>query len=545
MAAERGNEALSTTNQESIFMKTISTAAMRELERKIIVDYQVAGATLMDRAGLGVARFVDYLFQTKDFFSRSVRLIAGRGNNGGDIFAAGRYLHQMDYDVDILLAGSLADIRGDALTHLGKLKSKRIRVDELPTLKDWEEAIALAQRARAADAPVIVDGVLGTGLQGPARGPASGAIRFINAQSGLSLVVAVDVPSGLDSDTGRAEGDAVVADYTLTMGLPKQGLVEPCATDHVGRLEVIRIGIPDDLVDKVESDLELITPADLHPLFARRAHTAHKGTFGHLLIVGGAAGFAGAIALAARAALRSGVGLVTVVVPHSIVAIVAGLVPEAMVHGVAETDIGSLAAGIWPAWRERLNAFSAVLAGPGMTQHAETAALVRMMLAETKVPLALDADALNVFAGQIDELTKRSGPLVITPHPGEMARLLGRTVHAVQTNRFEVAKEAARRTQAVTILKGAGTLVAEAGQPLAINMTGNAGMATGGMGDVLAGLLGGLLAQGLPPFDAARAAVFLHGRAGDQAADEKSEPGIIAGDVINELPYAFQDIIPR
>ncbi|MFH1476836.1 MAG: NAD(P)H-hydrate dehydratase [Verrucomicrobiota bacterium] len=526
-------------------MKIISTAAMRELDRKTIADYQVPGATLMDQAGFGVARFVDYLFQTKDFVSRSVRLVAGRGNNGGDIFAAARYLRQMDYDVDILLAGSLTDVRGDALTHLGKLKSKRIRVAELPTPQNWEEAIDFTQRARSTDAPVIVDGVLGTGIQGPARGPASGAIRFINAQAGLSLVVAVDVPSGLDSDTGRAEGDAVKADYTLTMGLPKRGLVEPCAADHVGRLEVIRIGIPDDLVDKVESDLELITPSDLYPLFARRARTGHKGAFGHLLIVGGAAGFSGAIALAARAALRSGVGLVTVVVPRAIVPIVAGLAPEAMVHGVAETEIGSLASGMWPIWRERLDPFAAILAGPGMTRHAETAVLVKMMLAEIKAPLALDADALNVFEGQAGELTKRTCPLVITPHPGEMARLLGCTSAEVQANRFEIAKEASARMRAVTILKGAGTLVAEAGQPLAINMTGNPGMATGGMGDVLAGLLGGLLAQGLKPFDAARAAVCLHGRAGDQAADEKSEQGIIAGDLIEELPYAFQNIIPR
>ncbi len=526
-------------------MKIISTAAMRELERKTIADYQAPGETLMDRAGLGVALFVDYLFHAKDFSSRSVRLVAGRGNNGGDIFAAAGHLLRMNYDVDILLAGSLQDVRGDARTHLGKLKSKHIHMHELPTPQDWAAAITMAQCARSTDVPVIVDGVLGTGLQGPARGPASEAIRFINAQASLSLVVAVDVPSGLDADTGRAAGDAVRADYTLTMGLPKQGLVEPCAADYVGRLEVIPIGIPEDLVDKVESDRELITAADLHPLFPRRAHTAHKGAFGHLLIVGGAVGFSGAMALAARAALRSGVGLVTVLVPRAIVSVVAGLVPEAMVHGVAETDAGSLASGMWPVWRERLDAFSAILAGPGMTRHTETAALVRMMLAGTKVPLALDADALNVFEGQIDELAKRTCPLVITPHPGEMARLLDRTVAEVQADRFEVARESAQRIRGVTILKGAGTLVAEAGQPLAINMTGNAGMATGGTGDVLAGLLGGLLAQGLKPFDAARAAVFLHGLAGDRAADEKSQAGLIAGDLVSELPYAFQDIIPR
>jgi len=526
-------------------MKIISTAGMRELDRKTIADFNVPGETLMDRAGFGVARFVDYLFHAKDFYDRSVRLVAGRGNNGGDIFAAARYLRQMDYDVDILLAGSLQDVRGDALTHLSKLKSKRIRVDELPTPRDWENEIALTRRALTTDAPVIVDGVLGTGIQGPARGPASGAIRFINAQANLSLVVAVDVPSGLDSDTGRAEGDAVMADYTLTMGLPKRGLVEPCAADYVGRLEVVPIGIPDDLIDKVESDLELITPFDLHPLLPRRLQASHKGAYGHLLLFGGAAGFPGAIALAAKAALRSGVGLVTVVVPRSIAAVVAGLAPEAMVHGVAETDIGSLASDAWPAWRDRLGDFTAVAAGPGMTRHAETARLIGQILSACRLPLALDADALNVYEGRLSALADRAGPLVITPHPGEMARLLGRPVAEIQAGRFKVAKEAARCTRAVTVLKGAGTLVAEDGQPLAINMTGNPGMAAGGMGDVLTGLLGGLLAQGLKPFDAARAAVFLHGRAGDMASADKSEAGITAGDVINELPYAFRNISPR
>ncbi|MBI2438366.1 MAG: NAD(P)H-hydrate epimerase [Lentisphaerae bacterium] len=312
-------------------MKVITTAAMRELESKTAAEYNVPSKTLMDYAGLGVARFVDYLFHAKDFYDRPVRLVAGRGNNGGDVFAAAWHLRQMKYAVDLLLAGSCQDISGDALIYLNRLKSKRIRVNELATLKDWEEAITYVQHGGAADAPIVVDGVLGTGLQGPARGPASGAIRFINAQANSSLVVAVDVPSGLDSDTGLATGEAVRADYTLTMGLPKRGLVEPCAVDHVGRLEVIPIGIPKELTDNIASDLELITPSDLQPLFARRARGGHKGAFGHLLIVGGAAGFAGAAALAARAALRSGVGLVTAVVPRGIVDIVAGYAPEAMV----------------------------------------------------------------------------------------------------------------------------------------------------------------------------------------------------------------------
>ncbi len=527
-------------------MKIVSTETMRELERRTIADYGVPGETLMDRAGYGVARFVDDVFRTRDFASRAVLLVAGRGNNGGDIFAAARHLRGMKYAVHVWLAGSLHEVRGEALAHLGMLKAKRIRVEELPTLGDWEHELGRLQPEEASSTPVVVDGVLGTGLRGPARGPASGAIRYLNAHSPHSLVVAVDIPSGLDSDTGRAEGDGVLADFTLTMGLPKRGLVEPRAADHVGRLEVVPIGIPPELIEKAESDMDLITPADVAPLFARRPRSAHKGQGGHLLLVAGAAGYTGAAILAARAALRSGVGLVTVLAPRGVASVVAGSVPEAMVHAAPETDTGSLAAGAWPAWRSRLDAFTALAAGPGLTRHPDTASFLEAVLRESAIPVLLDADALNAFQGRIDVLAGHAGPLVITPHPGELARLLAGSVADVQARRFEVAREAARRARAVAVLKGAGTLVAESGRLLAVNMmTGNPGMAVGGMGDVLTGLLGGLLARGLAPYDAARAAVFLHGRAGDIAAGDKSESSLTAGDLVIELPYSLQDIVPR
>lgn len=521
---------------------------MRELDRATIEEYHVPGEVLMDRAGAGVARIVELLFDQYDLEDMSVLLIAGRGNNGGDAFVAARCLNERGYDVVVWLAGKAREITGDARTHFDKMKAAGISVEELSTTEDWECLIERHSEMNSVRAHVIVDGLLGTGISGPARGPAAGAIRFINMMNRDSLVVSIDLPSGLNSDTGRTEGDAVSADVTLTMGLPKRGLLEPCAINFVGRLEVVDIGIPRALVEKIDSDIELISAFDLRSFLPRRPRDSHKGDYGHLLMFGGAAGYAGAMAMAAQAATRSGVGLVTAVVPRGIASVVSGAVQEAMIHGAAETEIGSLAPDCWAPWRDRLGEFSAVLAGPGMTRHPETQVLVRQILKDCTVPLVMDADALNAFEDRVEELnrSRRGGcPLIITPHPGEMGRLMSLPASEVQANRFAVAGECASKAHAVIVLKGAGTLVVEDGKPLNVNMTGNPGMASGGMGDVLSGLLAGLLAQRLSPFDAARAAVYLHGHAGDQAACKHTESCMTAGDVIDSFSYAFQQVTPR
>lgn len=527
-------------------MKIISTELMRELERKTIADFQVSGEALMDRAGFCVAHVVDNLCDRYGWHGAAILLVAGRGNNGGDAFVAARYLKQHGYEVSVWLACSQSDVQGDARLHLTRLKSAKVRLEEFPTQQDWDQLTDnLLGSSGGMGVAVVVDGVLGTGARGPAHGPAAGAIRYINALSAQSLVVAIDIPSGLNSDTGRAEGDAVTADWTVTMGLPKRGLVEPCAVSRVGRLEVADIGLPAALIEKIESEMEFIAAADVRRLVPRRPRLAHKGSFGHVLIMGGAAGYAGAVSLAARAAVRSGAGLVSVLTPRGIAPVVAGAVLEAMVHAAPETESGSLALAAWDAWRGEVGRFSAVLVGPGMTRHPDTRALVERILQDCPAALVLDADALNVLEGRLDEFKRRQGPLVITPHPGEMGRLLGCSAAEVQADRFAMARAAASRSGCVVVLKGAGTLVAAEGEPLQINLTGSPGMATGGTGDVLAGLLAGLLAQGLKPFDAARAAVFLHGRAGDEAACEKNEACLSAGDVIEALPYAFQLVSPR
>ncbi|MDD4870839.1 MAG: NAD(P)H-hydrate dehydratase [Kiritimatiellae bacterium] len=521
-------------------MKVVTSAQMRELDNRMIKEFGVPGEVLMERAGTGVADIVHCLARVSGYAKPFVHLFAGRGNNGGDAFVAARCLKEQDVDVDVWLAGAAEELGGDALKHLNKMKSAGISLKELPTIEDWENIPA---SYRGTD--IVVDGILGTGITGPARGPAARAIQYINALSERSLVVSIDVPSGLNSDTGKAEGGAVRADVTVTMGLPKTGLLEPCAIDFVGTLEVVDLGIPDELIACIGTNKELITPEDLRKVMKRRPRDSHKGVFGHLLIIGGAAGYSGAVALAAKAAVRSGVGLVTVLVPESIAPIVAGIVPEAMVHGVVETKEGSLSSICLRKWGKNIKDFSTVLVGPGMTIHEQTRFLVDMILKESSQPLVLDADALNVYTKQAKLFCNTSCPVIITPHPGELAKLMGCSVADVQSDRFGMALCAASVTGATVVLKGAGTIIAQKGLPLNVNMTGNPGMATGGMGDVLAGLISGLVAQGLIPFDAARVAVYLHGRAGDNVAWQSSQSGITAVDIIEELPGVFRELTAR
>jgi hydroxyethylthiazole kinase-like uncharacterized protein yjeF len=523
-------------------MKVVSVAQMRELDRRTIEDYNTPPEELMDRAGAGVASIVEHLVDMVSFSAPRMHLIAGRGNNGGDAFAAARYLHDSGYDVLVWLAGSANDLKGESLQHLSRLRAEGVEIEELPTKEHWEDAVQDGPQGE-----ILVDGVLGVGVSGPARGPAVGAIQYINACAHHALVVSIDVPSGLDADSGVAHGEAVKADVTAAIGLPKTGLIEPAALEYVGAVDVVDIGIPSELVSQVAAreSCELIHFQDLIPLFPRRWRSSHKGDYGRVLIIGGAAGYAGAPAMAARAAIRSGAGLVTVVTPQSVASVVAGACLECMVHAAPEMADGTLAPEIWNEWSRQIARFDAVLVGPGLGRGENIRTLVRNIVRECSVPLVLDADALTVLAGQAHWLDKARGPVVITPHPGEFATLMGQRVEDIQQDRPSVALAAARFTRATVVLKGAGTVIAQTDKPVAINLTGNPGMATGGAGDVLAGMLVALLAQGLAPYDAARAAVYLHGQAGDFMAWRKSQIGLIAGDIIEEIPYVFRTVSVR
>ncbi|MCX7818801.1 MAG: NAD(P)H-hydrate dehydratase [Kiritimatiellae bacterium] len=523
-------------------MKIVTTAQMRQLDRRTIEEAGVPAYELMDRAGRGVADVIRYLADLAGMGAPAALIIAGRGNNGGDAFAAGRHLRELGFEVVVWIAGPESQIGGESLKHLANLRAEGVTIEEFPTQEDWQENLA---RPLATD--FIVDGLLGIGSHGAPRGAVAWAIEYINTAANDAYVVSIDVPSGLNSDRGVAEGAAVTADVTVTMGLPKIGLLAPAALEFVGTIEVVDIGIPPAFIEETPavSDLEMIYSTELRHVIPRRARGSHKGTYGHLLLIGGARGYAGAIALACRAAARSGVGLTTALVPASIATIVAGASLETMVHPGAETEIGSLRADALDPWWSRLDQFDAVLVGPGLTTHGESAILVRRLLERCPTPLVLDADALNVMAGDAAAIRSARSSVVVTPHPGEIGRLLQMDVARVQADRISAAQAAAALTGAVTVLKGAGTIVTAAEPPAYINMTGNPGMARGGSGDVLAGLLAGLLAQGIAPLDAARAAVFLHGRAGDMAAWRSSQTGMVAGDVVTEIPFAFRELVLR
>ncbi len=523
-------------------MKIVSTSVMRELERRMSEESGVKGEELMFRAGDGVAQVVNHFALSVGYQAPIVHLIAGRGNNGGDVFVAAAALKAMGCAVEIWLAGTRDQVRGDALTHMNRLKTDKIRVLEMPTVEDWRAAME-----NPAPCDVIVDGVLGTGLSGPARGPAAAAIKYINAQSTRCFCVSIDVPSGLNAETGRVEGEAVYADLTVTIGLPKRGLLKPSALEYVGHLEVANIGIPEKFVQDVavDEDEEFIFATDVRSMFSRRKRDSHKGSYGRVLLIGGSRGMSGAILLAARAALRSGVGLVSVLTTEEVGPLLMPVAPEAMVHVGETTPDGALSARVVDVWRRRFDEFDAVLVGPGMGRSNDTLQIVRCLVRECEATMIFDADALSVMSAQVDIFKKARKPPVLTPHPGEMAKLIQREVAEVQANRAEIARRVAGMVGGVVVLKGAGTIVAQTGRPISISLAGNPGMATGGSGDVLAGLLAGVVAQGLDPFDAARAAVYLHGRAGDIAAWEKSQACLIAGDIIDSLPNAFRGVALR
>jgi NAD(P)H-hydrate epimerase len=499
-------------------MKAVTTEQIRQLDQQTI-SLGTPGEELMERAGYAVARATMKILRRLE--ARSVLLFAGKGNNGGDAIVAARHLAGAGCQPALVLLCKRNELQGDPLAHFQKLVSA-VKVSELPSLEELAEVVGELEPA------VVVDGLLGTGLSGEVREPYATAIKVIN---GLHRpVVAIDIPSGLDSDTGEVRGVCVRAQTTVTMGLPKIGLLKPAALEFVGRIETVDIGIPRKLLENIQSDVELVTAQDVAALLPARRRAAHKGDAGHLLVIAGSEGYTGAPILTAHAAARAGAGLVTLAVPRSIYRIVAASCPPEVMP--------------WPAEFEKLDptdfaGFNAVAIGPGLGQQAGTQKLIWKVISGWFPPIVADADALNAVATGVVALKKLHKPLVVTPHPGEMGRLIGKTSKDVQANRWDVARGFAKEYGTVTVLKGAGTVIADTSGPMWINMTGNPGMAKGGMGDALTGIIGAFLAQGMGPAEAARAGVFIHGLAGDLASEAVGERAMLASDLIEHLGAAF------
>ena len=514
-------------------MRVLTTAQMRDADRRTIDTVEIPSAVLMENAGRQVVAAMERHWRSLD--GQRVAVVCGKGCNGGDGFVVARVLAVSGVDTRVYLLVPASEIEGDAGMNLSALETVGVPVIDVTEPDAWA-----AHLPDIAAMDMVVDALFGTGLARPLEGHWLTVVEDLNA-SGVPIV-SVDLPSGLSADATHLIGAAIDATLTVTLGALKLPLLVTPAATRAGDVVVADIGIPDAVIGGLDGPrVEVLTRARARDLIVPRPDDIHKGDCGHVLIVGGSTGKTGAARLAALGALRSGAGLVTVATPRVCEPVVSALMPEYMTLGLDDTADGTVSA---EAVDTVLAARCDVLAvGPGLGQGAGVRSLVRALVERATVPLVLDADGLNAFADDPTGLVGREGrDLIITPHPGEMARLVGTTIEDVQTHRVDVARELAKTRELYVVLKGARTVVATPTGAVLINVTGNPGMATGGTGDVLAGVVAAWLAQLLDAEAACALGVLLHGLAGDLAAAEQGEEGLIASDLADHLGPAILDL---
>ena len=485
----------------------------------------VTTATLMENAGREVARSAAAV--AGGLYGTRAVVVCGKGNNGGDGLVAARHLARWGSRVTVLMLEAAEDLREPADVNFARLAETDVRI------RPFSRSLLSRELARA---DVAIDAIFGTGFRGFPEEDWADAIDGLN--EGGVPVVAVDIPSGVNGETGAVEGEAVWADVTVSFGAAKCGVILLPGAERAGIVEVVDIGFPADLVT---SELWLVEEADVAALLPTRAIETHKRETGVALVVAGSRLMTGAACLTAAAASRVGAGLVQVAVPESILPVVQSVVREATFLALPETPEGTVAPEATAVLAERLAAADALALGPGMTTNPVTAAWIRGLVASTPVPTVLDADGLNAFAGRASELASRRADLVLTPHTGEFARLSGGTAREIAADRVGHVRKLAAESEATVLLKGTRTLVGTPDGQVRVNPTGGPYLATGGTGDVLTGAIAGLLARGLPPADAASAAAFLHGRAGALAAARAGE-ATTAGDVLEQLAEALREV---
>lgn len=512
-------------------MELVTAEQMARIDRRTSEVFGVPSLVLMEQAGYHVACLAADLVIRSGDRSRPVIVVAGKGNNGGDGLVAARYLHQWGFDARVILPGAPVALGADPMANLRCLQAIGVPVT-------GSEGIDVGQAL--AGAGLVIDALLGTGLKGAASGKVAEAIEMINVAG--KPVLAVDVPSGLNADTGTAEGPCVRAGWTVTMCRPKLGNVLFPGAEYSGEVAVAPIPIPEEAITAEGVKTRLLSRDIVARMLPPRPRISHKGTFGHVLVIGGSTGFGGAPFLAAAAALRGGAGLVSLACPPA-VAVSGPHAPEVMVHPLGGMP-NHLASDIWPGIRQLIDRADVLCVGPGLGRHRDTADLLDILISGTDKPLVLDADGLNLLDSK--KMAAYRGPLVVTPHPGETARLLGTERDAVQADRSEAAgrvvADMAGAGLRVCVLKGAGTVVADGEGNLLVNPIGTSALATAGTGDVLAGLIASLLAQGKEPLEAAGAGVYIHSMAGLRAARRRGERSVVVGDVILELGNALQEV---
>src|SRR5579864_1739036 len=545
-------------------MKIVTSAEMRDIDRITTERFGIPSLTLMENAGASVAEFAVSTFPQ----AKSFGVICGKGNNGGDGFVVARKLHEGGKEVQVLLLADPKELRGDAAENYRKLKSlltsprfrkkrekggatsnsKSNAALRIVVFKRW----GLTDTNAVFHCDVLIDAILGSGFRPPVSGLYAEAIAKINSAS--APVIAVDIPSGADSDVmGEQTGAVARADAIVTFTAPRPAHVFGNLTS--GPIVIAPIGSPDEAIQS-SLNLNLITAKDIAPLLGPRPRDSNKGMYGHVLVVGGSLGKAGAAAMAGFSALRAGAGLVTVATPESLLPTVAGFHPELMTEPLPETEAGSISLKSLEPFQTAAENKTVLAIGPGISRHPETAEFVRKIVGESQTPMVLDADGLNAFEGRAEDLNRKDRKdsvkgaeqdigrtLVLTPHPGEMSRLTGLSIKAIQRDRENVARTFAQEHSVILVLKGDRTIVANPNGEAWVNPTGNPGMATGGTGDILTGIVAGMLAQNPQrAFQAVLAAVYLHGLAGDIACEQLGEQALVATDLVTALPQAFRRV---
>jgi ADP-dependent NAD(P)H-hydrate dehydratase / NAD(P)H-hydrate epimerase len=521
-------------------VKVLTASQMREIDRITIEQLGVPGMVLMENAGRSVVRVIAERFRRWE--QERIVILCGKGNNGGDGFVVARHLKMLGHSPRVVLLADPGVLKGDALSNYTILLQSGLTPAVARNADEWARF-----RSELYGATLLVDAILGTGLTGPVEGFLLDVIRDINSSFAHLALVSVDIPSGLGSDSGAPLGESLRARCTVTFTAPMWSQVLPPSCDGIGELIVAPIGTPPSvLAGNPDFYLNLLGEEDFAPFVRPRDAETHKGDYGHVLVVGGSRGKSGAAALSALGALNAGAGLVTVATAASTLPLVAGYAPTLMTEPLPESDAGSISLAAFDYGRfAAVAAWKSVLAiGPGISTNPSTIEFVRRVVKDfPQLPIVIDADGLNAFAGAVELLQGKGRPLVLTPHPGEMSRLAGITTQQVQADRVAIARQFATKHDVHLVLKGNRTLIADPGGQVYVNPTGNPGMATAGTGDVLTGMIAGLLAQhpDSPVAKVVSAAVYWHGAAGDAAAARRGELSLTATDLLNDLPAALPD----
>ncbi|SNS75936.1 NAD(P)H-hydrate epimerase [Anaerovirgula multivorans] len=509
-------------------MKIFSNEEMKNLDRIAIEEYKIPGIILMENAGIAVVKEIVKSLEIKE--NKRVAILCGLGNNGGDGFVIARHLISYGLGVDTYVIGNTSSIKGDAKINYEILVHLKASIT---TIKDEEDLAMLEDSLEKCG--ILVDGILGTGLQRPIEGVIKEVIAIVNKSK--KEIIAIDIPSGINGDDGEVYGEAVKANKTITFQLPKIGNILYPGSDYCGKLLIENIGIPKNAIDAIEAKISLITEKMVQALLPKRYSDTHKGSYGKALIIAGSFGMTGAAILASKAALRSGAGIVKTAVPKELSVIIENQLIEAITVSLEE---------LWNQDNQqafRLKGEDAIAIGPGSGRAEAFKKLLEAVVEEATVPVVIDADGLNLLAENIDILKSLKAPCIITPHPGEMARLTGLSIDEINRNRIDVARGFSLKWKVITLLKGARTIISDEKGNVYINSTGNPGMATAGSGDVLTGMITGLLAQGISPLEATITAAYLHGKAGDRTAEKYGQYSMLAGDILEEIPYGIKELL--